>query len=70
MSCAEPEKNPKTSSAELSGVDRLHASIENQLKVKDEQLRKNSELLDRYVQMLEERDRRIQELYGSLMELT
>lgn len=59
MSCA-PEPTP---------IEKLLASIENQLKIKDEQLRKNNELLEKYVDMLEHKDRRIQELYSNLMEL-
>ncbi|AWD33560.1 baculovirus repeated ORF [Antheraea proylei nucleopolyhedrovirus] len=62
MSCAE--------SSEDTPVEKLIVSIEKQLKVKDDQLRKANELLDRYVNMLENKDKRIQELFESLMEMT
>ncbi|AFY62845.1 bro a [Philosamia cynthia ricini nucleopolyhedrovirus virus] len=61
MSCAE--------SSEATPVEKLIVSIEKQLKVKDDQLRKANELLDRYVNMLENKDKRIQELFKSLMEM-
>lgn len=58
MSCAEP-----------TPVEKLIASLENQLKIKDDQLRKNNMLIDKYVDILEDRDKRIQELYAHLVEL-
>ncbi|BBU37520.1 baculovirus repeated orf protein [Choristoneura diversana nucleopolyhedrovirus] len=59
MSCTEP-----------TPMEKLIASIENQLKIKDEQLRKTNELIEKYVSMLEEKDNRIQDLYNSLLELS
>jgi hypothetical protein len=54
---------------ESTSVEKLLFSIENQLKVKDEQLRKNNELLERYVVMLEKKNKRIEELYSNLLEV-
>lgn len=51
-------------------MEKLIASIENQLKIKDEQLQKTNELIEKYVSMLEEKDNRIQKLYNSLLELS
>ncbi|AGR56929.1 BRO-D [Choristoneura occidentalis alphabaculovirus] len=59
MSCTEP-----------TPVEKLIASIENQLKIKDDQLRKTNELIEKYMSMLEEKDKRIQELYNSLLEMS
>nr|WHM28342.1 bro-a [Dasychira pudibunda nucleopolyhedrovirus] len=58
------------SCTEAPPVEKLIASIENQLKIKDEQLRKSNELLEKYAGMLEDKDRRIQELYASLLEMS
>ncbi|ABI13898.1 baculovirus repeated ORF [Anticarsia gemmatalis multiple nucleopolyhedrovirus] len=58
------EETPKA-----TPMEKLLLSIENQLKVKDDQLRKNNELLEKYVLMLEEKNKRIEELYSNLLEV-
>ncbi|AAK85667.1 hypothetical protein [Epiphyas postvittana nucleopolyhedrovirus] len=55
---------------DLTPMEKLLESIENQIKIKDEQLRKNNEMLERYIMLLEEKNKRIEELYRSLMEMT